>query len=276
MARKRVHEIAKQRGVPSKEILAALQAAGTEVTTASSSVEEKEAERVLGGMKAEPEAAAKLGQKTKPKPEREPAAEQPGKDHEAQKPESAEQKSAQPAEEPPGEEKQAKPVRPVRERSGDGGGKPSGGKRRRRVVIDSQAARRDHVGPPPPMRPPRRRGGGRPRPPPEEPEGGQPVEEGAAHDRQVTGAHAPQDLGAEKQGVLRRRRREGLVEDLEAARGRLRQDAPEPQQVVPQPAAPRGQMLLALEVGEDAAAQQQPRAPARDRAVARAAGRLWP
>jgi translation initiation factor IF-2 len=43
MAKKRVHEIAKQQGLTSKEVLAALQAAGIEVTAAASSVEEEAA-----------------------------------------------------------------------------------------------------------------------------------------------------------------------------------------------------------------------------------------
>ncbi|HEX5191566.1 MAG TPA: translation initiation factor IF-2 [Solirubrobacteraceae bacterium] len=44
---KRVHEIAKERGIPAKEVLAKLQAAGIEVTAASSSVDEQLAGRVL-------------------------------------------------------------------------------------------------------------------------------------------------------------------------------------------------------------------------------------
>ena len=44
---KRVHEIAKERGIPTKEVLAKLKAAGVEVTAASSSVDEQLASRVL-------------------------------------------------------------------------------------------------------------------------------------------------------------------------------------------------------------------------------------
>jgi len=44
---KRVHEIAKERGIPTKEVLAKLKAAGVEVTAASSSVDEQLAGRVL-------------------------------------------------------------------------------------------------------------------------------------------------------------------------------------------------------------------------------------
>ena len=55
MAKKRVHEIAKERDIPSKDVLAALQKAGLEVTTASSSVDEAEAAKAL----AKPKKAAK-------------------------------------------------------------------------------------------------------------------------------------------------------------------------------------------------------------------------
>jgi translation initiation factor IF-2 len=44
---KRVHEIAKERGIPTKEVLAKLKAAGVAVTAASSSVDEQLASRVL-------------------------------------------------------------------------------------------------------------------------------------------------------------------------------------------------------------------------------------
>src|SRR5919109_4473642 len=47
MSRKRVHEIAKQQGLTSKEVLAALQAAGIEAKAAASSVEEEVALKVL-------------------------------------------------------------------------------------------------------------------------------------------------------------------------------------------------------------------------------------
>ena len=41
MSKKRVHEIAKQEGLSSKEVLAALNAAGIEAKAAASSVEEQ-------------------------------------------------------------------------------------------------------------------------------------------------------------------------------------------------------------------------------------------
>ncbi len=138
MAKKRVHEIAKARGLASKDVLARLQEAGVEVTAAASSVEEDVAAKVLDG-----------------------AAEAPAP--------KAEAKSAQAAPKPaaPAEGEQAqRPVRPVRP-APDGGSATAAaakGGKRRRVVIDSQASRRDSMGPPPPQRPPRRRGGRRRRP----------------------------------------------------------------------------------------------------------------
>ena len=58
MARKRVHEIAKEQGLTSKELIAKLQAAGIEVKAAASSVEEAEALTALGGNGAAPKAQA--------------------------------------------------------------------------------------------------------------------------------------------------------------------------------------------------------------------------
>ena len=56
--KKRIHEIAKQEGLTSKEVLAALKAAGIEAKVAASSVEEEDALRALAaatgdGAKAE-------------------------------------------------------------------------------------------------------------------------------------------------------------------------------------------------------------------------------
>jgi translation initiation factor IF-2 len=59
MAKKRVHEIAKERGITSKEALAILQKAGLEVTAAASSVEESDAARAFAnGAGAQTEAPA--------------------------------------------------------------------------------------------------------------------------------------------------------------------------------------------------------------------------
>src|SRR5580658_1838369 len=48
MSKKRVHEIAKEHGLSSKELLERLQAAGVAAKAAASSVEEADALRVLG------------------------------------------------------------------------------------------------------------------------------------------------------------------------------------------------------------------------------------
>ncbi len=130
MAKKRIHEIAKAQGVSSKELLAALKAAGVEAKAAASSVEEGDAVKAI---------AAARGDGGKAAPVAKPA---------------AAPKAAAPA------AKAQASTKPAR---------PGGGAKKRRVVIDSQAARRDQMGGPPPQRPPRRRGGRRRRPLLEEP-----------------------------------------------------------------------------------------------------------
>jgi translation initiation factor IF-2 len=145
VAKKRVHEIAKAQGVSSKELLAALKAAGIEAKAAASSVEESEAMKALSGAQGDGATA------TKAKPKTAPAA--------TPKAEKAAPKAA------------AKPVKPAKgpARAGGDGKAAAGSTKKRRVVIDSQAARRDQMGGPPPQRPPRRRGGRRRRPLLEEP-----------------------------------------------------------------------------------------------------------
>ena len=144
MAKKRVHEIAKAQGVSSKELLAALKAAGVEAKAAASSVDEKEALKALSGANGGGDTATA----TKPKP---PAPAQTAA------PKAAPAKPAAPA---PQSSQGGAPTAPK---------KTSGAGKKRRVVIDSQAARRDQMGGPPPQRPPRRRGGRRRRPLLEEP-----------------------------------------------------------------------------------------------------------
>jgi translation initiation factor IF-2 len=162
MAKKRVHEIAKARGLTSKEVLAKLQEAGVDVTAAASSVEEDVAAKALDGGGAT---------RTAEKPA--PAAEKPAPKAKAPAQAPAQPKAAD------GDGKAQRPVRPVRpvadSPAASGGGSSKAGKRRR-VVIDSQASRRDSMGPPPPQRPPRRRGGRRRRPFLDEPPEKAPVE----------------------------------------------------------------------------------------------------
>jgi translation initiation factor IF-2 len=137
VAKKRVHEIAKAQGVTSKELLAALKAAGIEAKAAASSVEESDALQALSGSKDNGGTATAT--KPKPKQKAAPAKAAAGDGGEAAKP---------------------KPKAKA---------KPAGSTKKRRVVIDSQAARRDQMSGPPPQRPPRRRGGRRRRPLLEEP-----------------------------------------------------------------------------------------------------------
>jgi translation initiation factor IF-2 len=147
VAKKRVHEIAKAQGVSSKELLAALKAAGIEAKAAASSVEEGDALKALSGANGGGDGGAPAATATKPK---------------------AEPKA--PAKAPTGPAKPAPP--PARASQGATPAKPkkaTGAGKKRRVVIDSQAARRDQMGGPPPQRPPRRRGGRRRRPMLEEP-----------------------------------------------------------------------------------------------------------
>ena len=156
MARKRVHEIAKAQGVTSKEVLAALSAAGIEAKVAASSVEEADALQALKAANGSPAADAKpAAAKARAESKPAPAATAPG------------EAAAQPA-----AEAKPKPVRPVQPAGGDGAAQ----KKRRRVVIDSQASRRDQPQNAPPRRPPRRRGGRRRRPLLEEPVSGPTVE----------------------------------------------------------------------------------------------------
>jgi translation initiation factor IF-2 len=160
MAKKRVHEIAKAQGLTSKEVLAALKAAGVEAKAAQSSVEESDALAALknsgdGTTSSGDGASAATATKTKKAPAK-----------------AASQKSAPPkAAAPKASAPQGNAEAPAKPASGDGAGAKKGpGKRRRRVVIDSQAARRDHIArTQPPPRPPRRRGGRRRRPLLEEP-----------------------------------------------------------------------------------------------------------
>jgi translation initiation factor IF-2 len=145
LARKRVHEIAKAQGLTSKDVLAALNAAGIEAKAAASSVEEADALKALKAADGGASAPAESAKEAAPKSEVKPAT------------------AGKPA---------PKPVRPA----GDGAG-GAGGKKRRRVVIDSQASRRDQMQSAPPRRPPRRRGGRRRRPLLEEPPVGPVVEQ---------------------------------------------------------------------------------------------------
>jgi translation initiation factor IF-2 len=164
---KRVHQIAKERGMPSKEVLERLRAAGIDVKAASSNVDEDVALKVLGnGAGSAPTVAPAT-------PTTEPAkAPEGGADGAAQAP--------APPEPPPQPEAQSQPrteagetqasavaradhkQRPTRD-SLQGERAPGAAQGRRRVVIDSQASRRAPGGGPPAQssQPPRRQRRGR-------------------------------------------------------------------------------------------------------------------
>jgi translation initiation factor IF-2 len=187
MSKKRVHEIAKEQGIPSKELLEKLNAAGVAAKAAASSVEETDALRVLGrnGTSA---IASDTATPAKPSPPVLTPTDGAGSVPAAGAPTSAESSpnatraSGQTAAAPsastsdlptaPASDAQSAPasdaqsaaqqagerVRPTRDsRTGErapGGAGPGG---RRRVVIDSQASRRQQGGPAnQPVRRPRR------------------------------------------------------------------------------------------------------------------------
>jgi translation initiation factor IF-2 len=169
VAKKRVHEIAKAQGVSSKDLLAALKAAGIEAKAAASSVEEADALRAIGASNGGGGAATQAP----PKPPDQPAAAAPKAPPAASPKAAAPTPAASPSPAKPPVKKSAASSKPVRPGgpggSGGGAGAASQSGKKRRVVIDSQAARRDQMGGPPPQRPPRRRGGRRRRPLLEEP-----------------------------------------------------------------------------------------------------------
>jgi translation initiation factor IF-2 len=150
MAKKRVYELAKERGVSSKDLLEQLQAAGIDVKAAAASVDES----VLDALKS-PATPAASGDGAKAAPPAQPGP-RPSGDGRAR------------AERAPGPRApSSRAPRPTRPSGGGGGDRvPGTASRRRRVVIDSQASRRQ-APPPPPQQQRRRRSRGRGAPPPE-------------------------------------------------------------------------------------------------------------
>jgi translation initiation factor IF-2 len=174
MAKKRVHEIAKERGIPSKEVIAVLQRAGLDVKAAASSVDERDIARAFSNGADGDGAAAAEEQVERATPSQktgggEAAPAQGGPAQPARRPASEgqrpdggapQQRSQQGGQQQGGQGQGGgrRPERPTRpQRGGPGGPGGPGGGGRRRVVIDSQASRRQQ-GPPPPQQPPRRRG----------------------------------------------------------------------------------------------------------------------
>ncbi|MDQ3721249.1 MAG: translation initiation factor IF-2 N-terminal domain-containing protein, partial [Actinomycetota bacterium] len=144
MAKKRVHEIAKERGMPSKDVIAVLQQAGLDVKAAASSVDDADVSRAfdggpLGGAQAEhTEASAGNGAGQSPGDPKQSAAAS-GQVTRATPAPDGESQGAVDGQSRPSQESQNRP-RPTR--GGRGGEQaPGGAGRRRRVVIDSQASR---------------------------------------------------------------------------------------------------------------------------------------
>jgi translation initiation factor IF-2 len=189
---KRVHEIAKERGLAPKEVLAQLQAGGLKVKAVSSSVDEAEARRVLGdgngaaqSQPSRPVAARseqprrdRGGERSQPaaRESREPRADRgssrsSGEDRPASRAESQSQSQSEPQAQPTGDAsthrsdgpagESGQHKRPTRD-SLQGERAPGNAGGRRRVVIDSQASRRNTGGPPGQTnQPPRRQRRGR-------------------------------------------------------------------------------------------------------------------
>jgi translation initiation factor IF-2 len=168
MAKVRVHELAKQANISSKEMLALLQKAGLDVKTASSGVSDDVAERVMKAVNRPVGARAASG--------RPPASAQQQRSNGGGSRPQQRSFSAAPGDAPPRRGPSGTPGganrpaggRPGGAPAGGGGGGGAGGKMRR-VVIDSQAARRGPGGPPQTQPARKPRGGRRRRPVFEEP-----------------------------------------------------------------------------------------------------------
>ncbi|MEA2473305.1 MAG: translation initiation factor [Thermoleophilaceae bacterium] len=157
MAKRRVHEIAKERGISSKEVIVILQAAGLDVKTAAQSVDEGDIARAFNPGAQTNGAADSAG----------PAPDAAG-NGDGQAP-AASGQAGDGAPAAGGDRGSQRPQRPAPPAGGGGGG----GGRRRRVVIDSQASRRPS-GPMQQQQPQRRGRGRRRRTPWVEPDFSQP------------------------------------------------------------------------------------------------------
>ncbi|HEX3391759.1 MAG TPA: translation initiation factor IF-2 [Solirubrobacteraceae bacterium] len=165
MSKKRVHEIAKEQGISSKELLEKLAAAGVAAKAAASSVEEADALRAIGANGASPAAASKPAAPVAPTATgAAPATAASSANAQVHTPQAA--PPAQPADgqavasQPAAAagQQQGERVRPTRDsRQGERTPASGGAGGRRRVVIDSQASRRQQGGPAnQPVRRPRR------------------------------------------------------------------------------------------------------------------------
>ena len=169
MSKKRVHEIAKDQGISSKDLLKKLQDAGVAAKAAASSVEEADALRVLADRRSQRSSIGGNGASptsTATKPAAVPAATTdgpPARDGKAEsqpasspaEPSAPDGEATAPATPPQPAGERVRPTRDSRTGEQAPGGASAGG--RRRVVIDSQASRRQQGGPSnQPVRRPRR------------------------------------------------------------------------------------------------------------------------
>jgi translation initiation factor IF-2 len=150
MAKKRVHEIAKDLDLSPKDVIEKLQAAGLSVKAAASAVDEREAKRILTGNGSSPAPQRRRSAPAAPPPPPVPPPVRPGGRAAQQQQRAAAQQQAAAAAAPKQEQPaaEAKPAadgakpRPTRD-SLQGERAPAAGQGgRRRVVIDSQASRR--------------------------------------------------------------------------------------------------------------------------------------
>jgi translation initiation factor IF-2 len=101
MSNKRVHEIAKERGLPAKDVLARLKEAGVDVKASSSSVDEEVASRVLAnGGEARPASGSGAPAKAKPATEKPKAKSADGAKGQAKSAERPREAAAKPAQAP--------------------------------------------------------------------------------------------------------------------------------------------------------------------------------
>jgi translation initiation factor IF-2 len=177
MSKKRVHEIAKEHGLSSKELLEKLKAAGVEAKAAASSVDEAAALKALGGeglattaspngaptggtgaSAATATSAAGAGTGTVARPASTPPARPAGPAAPAGSPPASVPAAGAPEPAAAAAATAAERVRPTRDsRTGERTPGDIGPGGRRRVVIDSQASRRQQGGPAnQPQRRPRR------------------------------------------------------------------------------------------------------------------------
>src|SRR3954463_15392379 len=77
MAKKRVHEIAKERGISSKEVIAVLQKAGLDVKASASSVDENDIAMAFSNGKKQDAAPAQRGDRGGPQPSQRPGGARP-------------------------------------------------------------------------------------------------------------------------------------------------------------------------------------------------------